>query len=1109
MNTLSKKFFTILFLLAVSFLRSNNVFAQAYPYCSNGICVTGYQCYPSGCRLACDSDCLAEGFCGPSDLCPTKARYYQDGNACGCWYTYGGSCSQKCECTGDCPPPAGTPVDDFRTCNGSTLEVYSRCEAYGNATSPFPDFCNGLGYDYCIESASYGNYAICCDNFTTTPCSCGCSNNACNATCTAGCGDCSSGTYSASQPNDTYKSGTCSYTNSCCSTSTANCYSPCGCTPGVAPNCDTGTSESASAPVSPLYSVPAGQTDYYSTKSTCCDRNNGGTPSNCNPAQSCNNRTCNCEICTPQTCSQKNSTYRDTLQYDPYSTFQGKVPDILTSSCRNGEGAEDQATECDLTYRNCYCTSCKKDCPTGLFNTIQTASPNLILEGFRACHNDCSVNLDNRENDCYEKESPQPTETFSIVDPGDTLNPPNGYDFKSITQTGTYGTGRKGDLNDPIEPIKMVAKFKDADLAGDIEGMFVWFQKDTYTSDPVTPVLISDIATPRTSLTDSWGFMLRKIEGSWIPYVPSYGTTNYWTDETGDVVVMPPMNYPLQFSVPGPNGTKMVEVNKIGLSQLFGSDEITLEFSLRFTNSGESFGSKADQGRYKIYTMGLDKFSFTPYDNYSINYSTYWASNFDLNGNDDFSPFWEDNQLRYRTTPAVAQTYARAWTNSGKIWTLDFTNPRVVSLTKSISGNKINVAWEVNNNGDGRDLYSVVGNIYSSGTDLERKPVNIDINSSSHTISLINGTGIFTPPSSTGSNAIVGKLNSGWSFKVEPSNLNSVTNTGSISIDVGDNTKGFIYIYLHVFDYAGNVVSSSVSENMLDRFLTGGGLSFSPSTTFAQLTPLDDSLWSGVLPPYANPSEGLLRKNAGLTSEMYANLGNPLNSIQAKSYGITGFTNWLNTTSSLYDSLLRKYELHKKYIEAELTENNISSPTSTLPSCSTTYCTYNSPGDLTVNPGLICNKKALIFVDGNLIINPPMHSELVISNLSNINGCIFVVRGTVSIQPGSRASTITAFRYDRINAFIVSDEVITIQHDPYPSPLLNPNKIVDGVYINGGLISKGGGDSIDIKRYLRLEERLVYPVFAIDLHPKYGILAEKFFGNSYVIRSTEVGLKPY
>ncbi len=68
--------------------------------------------------------------------------------------------------------------------------------------------------------------------------------------------------------------------------------------------------------------------------------------------------------------------------------------------------------------------------------------------------------------------------------------------------------------------------------------------------------------------------------------------------------------------------------------------------------------------------------------------------------------------------------------------------------------------------------------------------------------------------------------------------------------------------------------------------------------------------------------------------------------------------------------------------------------------------------------------------------------------------------------------------------------------------------IVDGVYINGGLISKGGGDSIDIKSYLRLEERLVYPVFAIDLHPKYGILAEKFFGNSYNT-PTEVGLKPY
>jgi len=886
----------------------------------------------------------------------------------------------------------------------------------------------------------------------------------------------------------------------CSGTLKKTCYCPSPCTPD---SCKLGTSETAGSPATPFH--PVGTTDLYA-KYDCTN--------DCDDPQS---RSCYCDICN-------DAPVCETIFSATPVSYYGKVPDNLTPKCRNGNSnTPDRDTLCSFTYRDCYCKEFKS-CPNPLTNT---GTSNLVLEGFRENTNDCGVSPIESEDDCYEVFSTQPTETFSIVDPGDGEgeNPPNGYDFKSITQTGIFGdeTTRKKDLNDPTRPLTMRATYTDANGASDIEGMFVWFRNEIY-NDPVlgTPVhLIPSIGTNQAPSNGSWGFMLRRSGSDWIPYVTNYDSApSQWNPISFEMY--PTIDGYESFYINGTTNQPMVEVTilKKPETSMLEPNKVVMEFSLRFTNSGTSFGASAMQGNYKIYTMGLDKFSFTPYDNYNapntpvIDYGAYWTSEYERNPDTNLSHYWSSDQLRYKEG---VQDYAKAWSDSGKTWTLDFTNPRIVTFTKTISENKITVSWQVDNDGDGRNLYSIVGNVYSTaGADARQ----ITLSSSSSSI-IVRAPFIPTPVDNTYIGRLIENTTDAryWSFKVDE-NMNTSSHSGSVTLDIGNNTKGIISIYLTVFDYSGNVITTNpaLQENLEDRFLTGGGLAFSPSTTFAQLTPIDDSLWENTLPPYRTPSEGifpsegLLRGKAGFTSEMLANYSSSLENsdpTEAKSYRLTGFSSFIRTdTPSLYESLKRKYELHKKYIES-LTETTITSGSiSLLPTCSTTHCMYTRTGDLTINSGLLCNKQALIFVEGDLTINPPIHSDTTTS-IGNSNGCIFVVGGIVNIQPGGRASTSTNFRFDRINAFIVSDGVITIQHDPYTSPLLNPNKIVDGVYINGGLISRGAADSIDIKRYLRLEERLVYPVFAIDLHPKYGILAEEFFGNSYVIQSTEVGLKPY
>ena len=992
-------------------------------------------------------------------------------------------------------------------CLGSTLSCYSRCEGYAGVTQNCLLFCTvNQNFSHVDWNVSGGSYCLCCDELNTYSCACGCSGGACNSTCTAGWGSCSSGDTNSS---DSYACGSRTYTNSCCSTSSENCWCDCGCTPGAAPLCPSGTSETASSPSSPLY--PVGVTDYHSTPQTCCDRDRGNSPENCSPDQSCNSRTCYCNICTPALCP--------TLGYYSSSQFysgvnQGKVPNSLTAQCRNGnDSTPSRTTLCSLTYRDCYCTTCLKSCPNGLYNTAQTASPNLILSNFRECTNDCGVQPLESEDDCYEAPSPQPVESFRIVT-DDPVPTPNGFDFLSLTHTGDFrNEARQGDLNDPLLPIKMEAKYTDSNGASDIEGMFVWFREVAYSGVPGTPVHISTTATPQAPAADSWGFMLRRSGTDWVPYVPAYGgATSYW-----QTAALQPTMYYSTFFIAGTNQQQMVEVSILNKPVEVGN-EVTMQFSLRFsTSTGTLFGGAVAEGDYNILLMGLDRFSFTPYDNYQDGwtFASYWTPEMLNNPNTTFSPYWQSNQLRYRETPTPAQTYARAWVDTGSNWVIDRTHPVINSFdfgSPQAIENRVRISWSVS---DTRNIHSVVGNIYTTGGALARE-ITLSVVNSSHSVSL-HSPNPFIP---TGADAVnTARIEGDWSFRVAP-NISSTTNSGTLDIDVGENTVGLFQFYLTVFDDAGNYTISStpLEINLTDWFVSAGGLAYSSQGSY--FSTKDGTFTSGILPPYLSPlNPGLVAANADYSSELWAEGANESpssleKSSSSRSYNITRYLgNDLN--QGYYPTLERAYDKNRSNLGVELTEivpagNTLLGTVSSR--CPTDYCVFNYPESLTVgsatNPTLNplrCDKQTLIFVKEDLVINPPLYNVSAGDSIHTSNGCIFVVEGSVTINPGSNVSSDGTFRYDKIHGYILSDGLITVV-DERPKA----TAVIDGVYINGGLSSSydTGSVSIVVDRYLRLVERLSYPVLAVDYHPKYGVLGGLFFANDFVMQPVEVGIKP-
>lgn len=230
--------------------------------------------------------------------------------------------------------------------------------------------------------------------------------------------------------------------------------------------------------------------------------------------------------------------------------------------------------------------------------------------------------------------------------------------------------------------------------------------------------------------------------------------------------------------------------------------------------------------------------------------------------------------------------------------------------------------------------------------------------------------------------------------------------------------------------------------------------------------------------------------NPAMLSEYLASSGNSqlpgVNYISENDYRDTSYNDigvnpseFLTDTDSWFTYLYSK--VSAKGPIPKITSSTISGNLSTAFSTSANSAVNRERrGNLRINANTVCDIKGVIFVRGNLVVDP----DLRINN--NQNGCIYIVSGNITILQGSRKNSpdlisIEPTDYDILEGFFISDGTFITEEDDF-----NNGRKADGVFLRGGVITQ----SISLQRFLEGFNDVVQPSEIFINDPRYMAIPE-------------------
>lgn len=485
-------------------------------------------------------------------------------------------------------------------------------------------------------------------------------------------------------------------------------------------------------------------------------------------------------------------------------------------------------------------------------------------------------------------------------------------------------------------------------------------------------------------------------------------------------------------------------------------------------------------------------------DNWSGQYRNIWFVN-DLLGRDDST---ENLPGEYMADDQWGNSFHISGTTR-----IDLTLPSLTLQDPSpISASRLEIDWS------STDATSGIDRIYGEANSTANPdPSNVTNIATGQSYDLTQHPPASTPP----------PLSSPFLWNRD---LNGNSENGSETIEIGDNEEGSINFESFVQDNACNLNGTQNQANLsLPWILSKGGLVYSQEAPDIDIKPLDPSSYPNTDPISAEFNTypfNINKWEVGLSSELLAS-GQDISSqhlpysSNTNAFGLENYSDlnnrpWYNDLKNNAENQIASDPGRFSYVSGiggnlggaiGAVSNGSSDCTDGSKICviEASSININNPSNT-----LICDRKSAIFISGDLTIN----SDVNLSGESN--GCIFIVQGNVSIQPGSYKSGSSTYpRYDIINGFIISDGIITVQEDSQEGG----NGYRDGLKVRGSLLGFGdrntpSGSSLIFDRSLKLLDNLIYPSVVIHHDSRYYDIAEQTIGGNNETYKKEIGIKP-
>jgi hypothetical protein len=223
----------------------------------------------------------------------------------------------------------------------------------------------------------------------------------------------------------------------------------------------------------------------------------------------------------------------------------------------------------------------------------------------------------------------------------------------------------------------------------------------------------------------------------------------------------------------------------------------------------------------------------------------------------------------------------------------------------------------------------------------------------------------------------------------------------------------------------------------------------------------------------------------------------PQNNISSVDKYVLGYNNFATKPpitsdyDNWYDHLFNKVN---KNTDSNIIDSAVTTANTTMSSTfgvAANSKNFYQVSNLTLQSDLICDIQAIIFIEGNLTIRPNL------TNSNQLNGCIFVVQGDITVEAGTRKTFEALDSTDPAGYDLISGVFITNSNLIIPSDQFDNDEKWDGLIINGTALAQG----VSLGRDLNLTANATQPAHIFNYDAKYLIMfAKELADRSYSLR---------